>query len=340
MVGARASGMSTSAAARWSAAAALVLTGGYAASFSVALLATRGSAAAAGALAYVSAGTGMLIVLLASFLIAGGRVPLLQAASPVGGSRIRLSGLAVAGAVTGLASLAPQLPELLARVEGELGTGPGAAAAEIAAYLLGLLAGFGLLCAAASWLGGVAGRRWPASETVLDKAQGYLLLLAGLGAAYYAFFAVRDAAGTKVEDRLIDAAHGVHGSLTDVLQAIPVWLIPAAYIALTCWLLLRKPRPRGAEPASSRGTAAVPVTSASSVARPGPEPTVNPRRRPLPKQDGGEAALREQTAGLLEADEHRPRHFNPKALRRARDVPARPGQVASHRSGRAAKPRR
>ena len=34
---------------------------------------------------------------------------------------------------------------------------------------------------------------------------------------------------TKVEDRLIDAAHGVHGSLTDVLQAIPVWLIPVAY---------------------------------------------------------------------------------------------------------------
>ena len=340
MVAARASGISTSAASRWSSAAALVLTGGYAASFSVALLVPGGPAAAAGALAYVSAGTGMLMVLLASFLIAGGRVPLLQAASPGGGSRIRLAGLAVAGAVTGLASLAPQLPELLAGMAGELGPGAGAAAAEIAAYLLGLLAGFGLLCAAASWLGGAAGRRWPASGTVLDKAQGYLLLLAGLGTAYYAFFAVRDAAGTKVEDRLIDAAHGVHGSLTDVLQAIPVWLIPVAYAAMTGWILLRKPRPSGDGGESRRGMAAVPVPAGSPAATPTPVSTGRSRRRPLPKQDGGEAAQREQTAGLPEAAEHRPRHFNPKALRHARAVPAGPGRAASRRSLGAAKPRR
>ncbi|MGM0929477.1 MAG: hypothetical protein ACQEXN_07195 [Actinomycetota bacterium] len=340
MVAARASDISTPAASRWSAAAALVLTGGYAASFSVALLVPGGPAAVAGALAYVSAGTGMLVVLLASFLIAGGRVPLLQAASPVGGSRIRLAGLAVAGAVTGLASLAPQLPELLAGMEGELSPGAGAAAVEIAAYLLGLLAGFGLLCAAAAWLGGAAGRRWPASGTVLDRSQGYLLLLAGLGTAYYAFFAVRDAAGTKVEDRLIDAAHGVHGSLTDVLQAIPVWLIPAAYVALTGWLLLRKPRQTEDDRESPRGTAAVPVPAASSAARPAPASTGRSGRRPLPKQDGGDAAQREQTAGLLEAGVHRPRHFNPKALRRARDVPARPGLNPGHRSLRSAKPRR
>ncbi len=340
MVAARASGISTPAASRWSSAAALVLTGGYAASFSMALLVPGGPAVAAGALAYVSAGTGMLMVLLASFLVAGGRVPLLQAASPVGGSRIRLAGLAVAGAVTGLASLAPQLPELLAGMEGELGPGAGAAAVEIAAYLLGLLAGFGLLCAAASWLGGAAGRRWPGSGTVLDKAQGYLLLLAGLGTAYYAFFAVRDAAGTKVEDRLIDAAHGVHGSLTDVLQAIPVWLIPVAYLALTGWLLLRKPRPSGDGGKSQRGAAAVPLPAASSAAAPTPVSMGRSRRRPLPKQDGGEAAQPRQTAGLPEADEHRPRHFNPKALRRARVVPAGPGHAASRRSLGAAKPRR
>lgn len=340
MVAARASDISTSAALRWSAAAALVLTGGYAVSFSVALLVPGGPAAAAGALAYVSAGTGMLMVLLASFLIAGGRVPLLQAGSPTGGSRIRLVGLAVAGAVTGLASLAPQLPELLTRMEGELGYGAGAAAAETAAYLLGLLAGFGLLCAAAAWLGSAAGRRWAASGTVLDKAQGYLLLLAGLGTAYYAFFAVRDAAGTKVEDRLIDAAHGVHGALTDVLQAVPVWLLPAAYLALTGWLLLRKPRESSNGGESPRGTAAVPVPAASAAARPTPASTGRPRRRPLLRQDGGEAAPREQSPGL-EADEHRPRHFNPKALRRARDVPSRPGPAASHRFFlRSAKPRR
>jgi len=340
MVAARASGISTPAASRWSAAAALVLTGGYAVSFSAALLVPGGPAASAGALAYVSAGTGMLMVLLASFLIAGGRVPLLQAPSPVGGSLIRLTGLAVAGAVTGLASLAPQLPELLARMEGELGPGAGAAAVEIAAYLLGLLAGFGLLCAAASWLGGVAGRRWAASGIVLDKAQGYLLLLAGLGTAYYAFFAVRDAAGTKVEDQLIDAAHGVHGALTDVLQTIPVWLIPVAYVALTGWLLLRKPRPSSDGRESPRDTSAAPVPVASPAAKPLRASEVRPRRRPRPSQDGGEPAFREKMAGALEADEHRPRHFNPKALRRAPDLPARPGRAVSLRSLRAAKPRR
>ncbi|MET1156337.1 hypothetical protein [Arthrobacter sp.] len=340
MVAARASVIPTSPASRWSAAAALVLTGGYAASFSVALLVPGGPAASAGALAYVSAGTGMLVVLLASFLIAGGRVPLLQAASPVGGSLIRLTGLAVAGGVTGLASLAPQLPELLARMEGELGPGAGAAAVEIAAYLLGLLAGFGLLCAAASWLGGAAGRRWPASGIVLDKAQGYLLLLAGLGTAYYAFFAVRDAAGTKAEDRLIDAAHGVHGALTDVLQAIPVWLIPVAYIALTGWLLLRKPRPGSDGRESPRGTAAVPVPVASSAPRPAPASTGRSHSLPLPQQEGGQPAFRRKMAGAPEADEHRPRHFNPKALRSARDLRASPRRALSLRSLRAVKPRR
>jgi cytochrome c biogenesis protein CcdA len=339
MVAARASCTPTSVGLRWSAAAALALTGGYTVSFSVALVATGGQASAAAALAYVSAGTGMLIVLLASFLVAGGRVPLLQAASPHGGISIRLGGLVVAGAVTGLASLAPQLPELLAEVEGELGTGVGAAGVEIAAYLLGLLAGFGLLCAAASWLGGAAGRRWPASGTVVDKAQGYLLLLAGLGTAYYAFFAARDAAGSKVEDRLIDAAHGVHGLLIDALEAFPVWLIPAAYAVLTGWLLLRKPRPRSEEE-SSTGTAAAAVAAASSAAVPVPESSVRPRRRPLPQQDGGGAVLREPKTGPLETEGHRPRHFNPKALRRARDVQARPGRGASHRFLRAVKPRR
>ncbi|TJY71299.1 hypothetical protein E4J89_03265 [Arthrobacter sp. CAU 1506] len=342
MVAARASDPTTSGGTRWSAAAALALTGGYAASFTLALLVPGGPADAAGALAYVSAGTGMLVVLLASFLVAGGRVPLLQAASPVGGSRIRLTGLAVAGAVTGLASLAPQLPELLARMEGERGTGAGAAGVEIAAYLLGLLAGFGLLCAAASWLGGAAGRRWPATGFMLDKAQGYLLLLAGLGTAYYAFFAVRDAAGTQVEDRLIDAAHGVHGALTDALQTIPVWLIPAAYLALTGWLLLRKPQPRDGQRGSLRGPAA--AAAVESIAA---SPAATPRtvstggsRQPLPSQDGGETGLREQPAGPLVAGEHRPRHFNPRALRRAPDVPAKRGRPAGHRSLRAAKPRR
>ncbi|MGW6174650.1 hypothetical protein ACWF5H_14275 [Arthrobacter sp. NPDC055138] len=346
MVAARASDISTPGASRWSAAAAPALTGGYAASFSVALLVPGGPTAAAGALAYVSAGTGMLVVLLASFLIAGGRVPLLQAASPVGGVRIRLVGLAVAGAVTGLASLAPQLPELLTRMESELGSGAGAAAVEIAAYLLGLLAGFGLLCAAASWLGGAAGRRWPASGTVLDTAQGYLLLLAGLGTAYYAFFAVRDAAGTEVEDRLIDAAHGVHGALTDALQAVPVWLIPAAYVALTGWLLLRKrpeggdggESPRGAAAVASRSAAA--VASRSAAAGPAQASAARARRRPMPETDEGETAPPVQASGWPEADEHRPRHFNPRALRRAPDVAAKPGRGASRRSPGAAKPRR
>lgn len=350
---------STAAAVRRSVVTALVLTGGYTTSFSVALLAAGDPATNAGTLAYISAGTGMLLVLLASFLVAGGRVRLLQAAEAGGGSFVRLGAMAVAGAVVGLASLAPQLPELLAAA-GEQG-GAEAPAAGMAAYLLGLLAGFGLLCAAACSVGAAAGRRWPEAWTLLERAQGYLLLLAGLGTAYYAFFAVRSAEGHEVEDRLIDAAHGVHGLLTDVLHAVPAWLVPTAYLALIGWLLLRRRRPGPQEPDSGHERAATPAPAVAPAAPPAqapalaaqparavapaapPAPAVSragSRRRPPPQQDGGVApGPRERSAGVPDAAEHRPRHYNPKALRRARIPASRPGRFNGRRLLRAVKPR-
>jgi cytochrome c biogenesis protein CcdA len=342
---------STAAAAvRRSIVTALVLTGGYTTSFSVALLAAGDPATNAGALAYISAGTGMLLVLLASFLVAGGRVRLLQAAAAGGGSFVRLGAMAVAGAVVGLASLAPQLPELLAAA-GEQG-GAEAPVAGMAAYLLGLLAGFGLLCAAGSSVGAAAGRRWPEAWTLLERAQGYLLLLAGLGTAYYAFFAVRSAEGHEVEDRLIDAAHGVHGLLTDVLHAVPAWLVPTAYLALIGWLLLRRRRTGPQDPDSGHERAATPAPAVAPAAPPAqaPAPAAQPapavsragsRRRPPPQQDGGVApGPRERSAGVPDAAEHRPRHYNPKALRRARIPASRPGRFNGRRLLRAVKPRR